>query len=307
MKRSRKVLVTGGSGLLGRPLVERLAAGDDEVHAVARHVPASSPAGVIWHAADLLEPAARVDLVEKVRPDALHHLAWECGPGTSNDEVNERWLEASRDLLDRFVEAGGREVLVAGSCFEYAWGDEPCVEDETPLDASTRYGRCKRDFLEHLRRRAEADGLTWHWGRIFFTYGPHEHPRRLVSSIILSLLRGERAECTHGRQLRDYLHSDDVAAALHALDAADWSGVCNIASGAPVTLAEIGRTAAEIIGRPDLLALGARPAPDHEPPRILADTRRLFDRLGWRPSLDLRAGLEATVASWREEIDRVPS
>ena len=77
---------------------------------------------------------------------------------------------------------------------------------------------CQREF--------EAHG-------IFFLYGPHEPPGRLIPSVIQALLKGEFARCSHGRQIRDFLYVEDVAEAFVALLDSDITGPVNIASGSP--------------------------------------------------------------------------
>ena len=67
---------------------------------------------------------------------------------------------------------------------------------------------------EMLRPFAATAGLSGAGRAMFFLYGPHEHPERLVSSVILALLRGEPAKSSHGRQIRDYMHVQDVADGL---------------------------------------------------------------------------------------------
>ena len=75
--------------------------------------------------------------------------------------------------------------------------------------------RCKL-ALSQVVTRPPGD-LSTAWGRIFYLYGPGEYPSRLVPSVIGSLLHDEPARCTHGRQLRDYLHVADVASAFAAI------------------------------------------------------------------------------------------
>lgn len=52
------------------------------------------------------------------------------------------------------------------------------------------------------------------WRRVFFQYGPGERPERLVPTVIRALLQQQPAYCTSSKQIRDYLHVQDVADAL---------------------------------------------------------------------------------------------
>lgn len=60
-------------------------------------------------------------------------------------------------------------------------------------------------------------GLNGAWARVFFLYGPGEHPAKLLPSMISTLLRDEVAICRHGQVARDYLFVKDAAEALVTL------------------------------------------------------------------------------------------
>lgn len=296
-----RVLVTGAAGFLGRHCLGDLAARGFEVHAVSTR--GERAGGAIWHRADLLDPGAARALVERVRPTHMLHLAWETTHGRFwTSPRNLDWLAASVHLARAFAEAGGRRLVVAGTCAEYRWDDRPCDERTTPLEPATLYGASKHALHVALRAYADVAGIALAWGRIFLLHGPGEPPGRLVPSVATALLRGKPAECTHGRQVRDLLQVEDVAAGFGALVQSDVTGAVNVASGVPVTLAEVVTTIAEITGRADLLRLGAIPAPAGEPAVLVADTTRLREELGWRPRLDLRAGLERTIAALRAPV-----
>ena len=156
-----------------------------------------------------------------------------------------------------------------------------------------------RCFIEEY---CQDRSLSWGWGRIFFVYGPHEHPRRLVPSIIINLLNRQPAQCTHGRQVRDYLHARDVASGLIRLFESGWSGTCNIGSGERITLREIGEAIGDRLDGRSLLEFGARVAPESEPPIILADVSRLAKDVGWRPSVSLAEGLDETIEWWKRNL-----
>ena len=160
-----------------------------------------------------------------VKPTHLLHLAWYVVPGKLiTAPENFAWVAASFDLVRRFAEPGGQRVAVCGSGYEYDWRYGYCSEELTPCVPDTVYGACKQALHEMVRSFAAGQGLSAAWGRVFFLYGPNEHPQRLVSSVIRSLLEGEPAPCSHGRQIRDYLHVQDVADGLVALLDSDVAG-----------------------------------------------------------------------------------
>jgi nucleoside-diphosphate-sugar epimerase len=295
----KRVLVTGASGCVGRQALPLLVARGWEVHAVASKTPPPDSDGVRWHRADLLDGDQTRAIVRSAQADAMLHLAWYIAPGRwAAAPENFDWLRASLELVQAFRAEGGTRLVSAGSCLEYDWSYGYCAEDRTPCVPHTAYGACKH-ALQVVTSALCRDGLTTAWGRIFFLYGPHEHPDRLVASVIRSLLAGEPARTSHGNQVRDYLHAADVAEAFVTLLESDLVGPINIASGQGVTLKEIVQRLGALVGRPDLLRLGAVPAAPTDVPLVVADTTRLNTILGWRPRIDLDSGLTRTIDWWR--------
>ena len=297
----KKVLLTGASGFIGRQCLAPLTEAGYEVHAVTSGpVPEGATQSTVqWHRADLLDAQAVPELMTRVRPTDLLHLAWYTVPGEYwTSPENYRWMHATLDLVRQFERCGGERVVVAGSCAEYDLRYDLCSEEFTPLAPSSPYATCKHELHLMLDEMARRNGLKLTWGRVFFLYGPHEYPKRLVASVIRSLLRGEEALCSHGRQMRDYMHVADAGRAFAALLESGLRGAVNVASGKAVTIEEIVRTIAAKLGRVDLLRLGALSA--DEPRAIVADTRRLKDEVGWSPQYDLERGLEDTIDWWRE-------
>ncbi len=305
----RHVLLTGATGFIGRHAIRPLLDAGCTVHSITSHEPqaTSHEPQATWHHANLLDPNQTSRLIDDFRPTHLLHFAWIATPGIyQTSPENEDWKRASLHLFAECRRYGCRRIVGAGSCFEYlsseAQGDDDAqghyVEDAVPPHPNTVYGQRKKECGEALLRMEDVSAA---WGRIFFLYGPQEHPDRLVSSVIRSLLHGKQAACTHGRQIRDFLHVQDVADAFVALLLSDIIGPVNIASGTPITVATLVRTIGTLMGKEPLIALGARPAPSGEPPRITADVTRLQEEVGWKPAFTVESGLQETIEWWRKK------
>jgi nucleoside-diphosphate-sugar epimerase len=300
---AKKVLITGASGFVGRHCARILQADDYEVHAVSSQANAGLRSGVQWHQADLLREDSAAQLLREVRPSHLLHLAWFSVPGaywTSTENIS--WVQASLNLLQLFRAAGGQRVAMAGTCAEYDWTEGYCSESITKLAPATLYGTCKHALRLMLEAYAGQTGLSAAWGRLFFLYGPHENPKRLVASVIRSLHKDEPALCSAGDQQRDFLYVEDAAAAFVALLKSDVSGPVNIASGKAIAIKDIVQQLGVMMNRQALVKLGAIPAPPDEPPLLVADVERLQKEVGWQPRVDLKQGLATTIEWWQHSI-----
>jgi nucleoside-diphosphate-sugar epimerase len=299
-----RVLLTGASGFVGRHCRALLVEEGWEVHALSSREREGDDTH--WHAADLLDSAELHATVRRIRPTHLLHLAWYTAPADLYRSLeNLRWVRASLELLEAAAEVGVRRAVAAGSCAEYAWGGpERLSESGTPLEPATVYGRAKDALRRLLEAWTAGTGTSGAWARLFFLYGPGEHPDRLVPYVIRSLLREETAETSAGEQLRDYLYVGDAARALVRLLDSDVTGAINLASGTAIPVKELVLAAAEPLGGESLLRLGARPMRAEEPARIEADVDRQTRELGFRPEIDLETGMHRTIAWWRRELVR---
>lgn len=292
----KRVLITGATGFIGCAAVSVLLDRGWEVHAAARS--AGGLERVHSHAIDLMDSLAVRSLLRDVAPSHLLHLAWYAKPGKFwTAPQNLDWVAASLVLYRSFLDVGGRRALFAGSCAEYDWAHSHLEEMTTPANPRTLYGRAKNGLRELVENYARLVGSEVAWGRIFFLYGPGEAPNRLVSDLIRNLSDGRPVLCTDGRQQRDLMHVSDVARAFATVLESDFCGPINIASGVCRPIADAIGILSRLLGRPDLIRLGAREPPADDPPRLAADVK-LLSRLGFRPEFDLDAGLAQTVVSY---------
>jgi nucleoside-diphosphate-sugar epimerase len=249
--------------------------------------------GVRWHRVDLHHSGDVRLLLRELRPAVLVHCAWYVEHGRFWSAPDNRvWLDVSFELAMRFFETGGRRFVGIGTCAEYASRD---LNDNMPwpesrkIDPATLYGQAKAELWRRLVALAERrPGAQAAWARLFHLFGAGEHPERLVSSIIRSVLAGREACCGSGHLVRDFSSAWFAAGALAALACSRATGPVNIASGHPRSIAALSRLVARLAGRPDLLRLGALPDRPGDVPVMVADTKRLRFEVGYdqRPVIE---------------------
>lgn len=295
-----RVLVTGASGFIGWHTLAPLLAAEYEVHAVSLRTSEDIPNGVRWHQADLLDHECVRSLMDRVRPSHLMHFAWFVEPGRYWTSVeNLSWVQASLDLVVEFARYGGRRAALAGTCAEYDWRvGGVCHEQETPAVPATLYGASKLAVGRLAGHASHELGIDVVCGRIFFPYGPREPRERLVPSVICSLLTAKPALCTDGKQNHDFIFVHDVGTAFTLLLSSEVKGPVNIGTGIGVPIADVVSMLARVIGRPELLHLGALPSRPGEPASLIADVGALR-AIGFVPRYTLEEGARAAVAWWQ--------
>jgi nucleoside-diphosphate-sugar epimerase len=303
-----KVLITGASGFIGSHLARLLTDREHDVYGVVR------PGGDLWRIADLRSSGVlrlvECDLRESERlvafldgapPELCIHLAWNPTPGNDlNGHGNLESLTSSIALLDVLAKIGCPRLVIAGTCTEYDT-DLGYLSEDSPTKPRTLYAAAKLALQLVASRYAQLGGFESVWLRFFYLYGPYEERRRLVPSVILSLLRGDPASLTKGDQVKDYLHVEDVAAAVWAVATSDLTGVVNVGSGRPVSVRDVATRIAEHIGRPDLLRFGSLPYAEHDPMFVCANNARLTSQTAWKPRVELDDGLAQTIDWWRAQ------
>ncbi|MEL7546799.1 MAG: NAD(P)-dependent oxidoreductase [Pseudomonadota bacterium] len=300
---ARRVLVTGATGFVGRQTLLPLKVEGVEIVALTTKTPSDPVDGVTYIECDLTDLQVLQETVAQIAATDLMHLAWRpIRSGLWGTPENLRWLELTLKLVEAFADAGGKRVLATGSSGDYSWEAGLCHETRTPLQPTTVYGQVKVAVFHAVSAICETRGIEFVWPRLFFLYGPGEHPSRLAASVAISVLRNEPAMCSHGMQLRDYMHVADAGRGLASLMTSDLTGPFNLATGEAVRVKDVILGIAEAAGRVDLVKLGARDAPAFEPPLIVADMSKLNDtNLAWAPRFDLASGTRDTLEWYRAQ------
>lgn len=304
-RQGTRVLVTGGSGFVGRNLVPRLERTGCELIVPTRRE------------CDLLEQDQVRRLLAATRPDVVFHLAGLVGGILVNrqrpaDYAQQNLLMGTL-LLHESWRAGVRKyVTLIGGCSYPARAPSPIAETELwngyPQPESAPYALAKRMSVvlaQAYRQQHGFDAIVLVPGNL---YGPHDNFDLEAGHVIPSLIRKfwearqeDRAEVMawgSGRPVRDFVYVEDACEAIAlAAEGYDGAEIINISSGAPVTIRELVTTVAELAGYRGRIVWDAS-KPDGQMQKGF-DVTRMKTWLGFECRTSLREGLAKTLA-WFE-------
>lgn len=296
----KKVLVTGGTGFIGKNTLTPLLNKDFEVHVTTSKPTLSLPKNIFLHSVDLLNCEEHHNLIKQIQPTHLLHTAWYTENGKFWDAPeNVFWLKATISLAQAFFQEGGLRFVGLGTCAEYDWEEGICIEGKTKELPTSLYGKIKKSTFECLNALASFQNKSFSWARIFFPYGPYESEKRLIPYVIRQLLRNNEAQCTHGNQIRDFLHVFDIADAIVTLLDSDLKGIVNIGSGIPIQIKDIITYIGMFLDKPYLINFGSIKEPPYSPKKIVADNSQLKS-LGWSQKYSIEKGLQQNIHWWQE-------
>jgi UDP-glucose 4-epimerase len=302
MSQARRVLVTGGTGFIGRHLIGYLTAQGHEVTALQR----SSE-----HLAGVVETITVTDLSPNTvtralaghRFDWLFHLAG-YGVIPTDRAIGPMFginVDVTRQLVQEAASWPARAVVVAGSGSEYDLTDvdAPVTEDHR-LEAFKLYGASKAAGTLTALSVARHLELPLGVGRIFGVFGPGEPAHRLLPSLVRGLRSGHRVPLSEGRQRRDFLFVQDVVTALDAiarlLETEPGQLVLNVATGQPVSVRRFAEMVALALDAPlSLLGFGDLPMRPDDTRCFSGDPMLLTSRTGWIPRHELGEGIRCGV------------
>jgi nucleoside-diphosphate-sugar epimerase len=292
-----RILLTGPTGFIGSAFT-RLAL-EQGHHVAGLIIPGESIPGWAIRSERLLWLRGTLDDapwqgIEEFQAEVCVHTAWITTPGVYLESPeNEKFRDTSLVFIQRVCEAGTRHIVGLGTCIEYRIGNEPLSEERTPVEPGTVYARCKNELRLALEEEARRSGFTFSWARVFYPYGPGEHPSRLCSSIIAKLKNGEEIVLKTPGSTKDYIFIDDLAAALLAVVERRFAGTINLGTGVGVSVEHVARQLGALLGKPELIKPASDPVPDPFP-FVVADVRKLKS-IGWQQKVSCEEGLRRLV------------
>ena len=305
-----RILVAGGAGFLGSHLCEALLGQGHDVICLdnfctgteASIAPLFSSPGFSFIEHDVTEPFF-------MEVDQIYNLACPASPMQYQENAI-RTIRTSvlgaMTVLEMAKQTGAR-VLQASTSEVYG---DPTVHPQpesywghaNPIGIRSCYDegkRCAESLFVNYQRQ---HGVKIKNSRIFNTYGPKMqlNDGRVVSNFIVSALRGEPLVIYgEGRQTRSFCYvSDMVTGLINLMDTSDeFTGPMNLGNSGEFTILQLARLVLELTGSSSQIVFETLPEDDpvqRQPELTLAESV-----IGWKPGVDLRDGLLATIAYFR--------
>ena len=278
MSQTKKIFLTGGTGLIGKETIPFLLKENFEIYALTIGEEQTS-SDVKYVKANLFDKNEIDKLLSEIKPEYLLHYAW-LSTGLFNDNSNFDFLTSSIDLLKSFVKYGGRRVVMAGTYAEYGYHNE-ILKETMPAEPINIYSQCK-DFVHQIAEAyCKNNNISFGWGRIFSAFGKEKDPRRLTSDVINHLKADEVVIIRSGSLIRDYIYTKDIAAAFVAFLLSDVTGTVNICTGKETSIHDYVMKIARTMNKENLVVFNEQSSPQQV--RVVGDSTRLNKEVGFTP------------------------
>jgi UDP-glucose 4-epimerase len=294
-----RVLLTGGSGFLGRRVADLLAEDGHNVVSIGRTAQVDAgPRTTDFRTVDL------IDVVDVQRAaaalgtvDSIIHLAAMVPKNPSEDQARAAFdanLFGTINLFDAFGRSGqANTVASTAEVYGLPAGHAPIREDTEPFPLSW-YGASKVAAEAYCRVLEQREQMRIALLRFTVLYGPDDPIQRAIPNFVRSAVRGESIRIYGGEELRDYLHVDDAARAVMAAWQHRLSGTYNVGSGSGIAVRDAAAAVLRVAGG----SAGIEQHPRQKPAAdIVLDVTRFREATGFAPARVFPDGLEEQIAS----------
>jgi dTDP-glucose 4,6-dehydratase len=306
------VLVTGAGGFIGSHLAGTLVREGARVRGMVRYNSRNDVGALDW-----LEPEVREQIevtagdlrdVESVHDAAqgvemVFHLGAQVAIPYSYARPREFFetnVLGSLNVAQAALTAGVERIVHTSTSEVYGTAQAVPITEQHRLEAQSPYAASKIGADKLMDSFHRSFGLPVTVIRPFNTYGPHQSARAVIPTIISQALAGSTVELGSLIPRRDLLFvSDTVAGFIAAATSSRTLGrTLQLGTGQEVSVGEIVRMVGDLLGRElEVQRDPRRLRPDRSEVQRLVSSPLLMESLtGWRAEVDLRTGLERTIA-----------
>lgn len=296
VKNPQVVLVTGGSGYLGKELVIKLKSAGYQVYTISKNA-IETDTDLCF---SLSDEEKLIKTVSAIKPNVVFHLAANINrnrdsnlySGLIEDNVigTLNLLNSLKDFHCNLIYTSTGEV--------YGNNCSPFNEEMIP-DPVSPYSSTKLMAEELIRTFCKTSNINYTIFRLFNFYGSDMPEHFFISQMVNTLLRKENFKMTAGEQVRDFIHINDLTDALMKSVCRNelFNDIFNLCSGKNITIKEIANMVVNIIGTDAEIDAENLPYRENEIMEMLGNPDKLISKIGDLAVTDFNSGLTEYILS----------
>ncbi len=297
-KTRKKVILTGGTGTIGRAIIEECTLRKWEVCVIVNpaskrkeSIPKNEFVSIVE--CDLKNIQDLCILPQCQGAEHFLHLGWEgtFGIERQNEERQQKNIVYALEACKTAQKIGCKTFLYAGSQAEFG-RVEGRLNGNVSTHPENAYGKAKLSAGLKTRELCKKLGIKHIYFRILSIYGPGDGENTMISSTIRKLQAGISPEFTPAEQMWDYLYSQDAAVAmLDACERGKTDRIYCLGSGVARPLREYIEIMGEIVNPKISLGIGALPYGEKQVMHLQADISDLTEDFGFEPKVSFEEGI----------------
>lgn len=308
-----KILITGGAGFIGSHLTKRLLKDGHSVICVDNFITGSEDnIGDFMSVPDfkLVRHDISLPLEIKEHLDWVLHLASLASPKDYLQHPIKTLKVGTLGIHNCLGIAKARNAKFFLTSTSEVYGD-PLVSPQpeeywgnvNPIGVRSCYDESKRAAEAMTFAYYRQHNLKIKVVRIFNTYGPHMRLQdgRVVSNFVYQALKGDDLTVYgEGNQTRSFCYIDDLIDGIIKFMNVDYIGPLNLGTPFEFKILELAKKVLELTGSNSSIKFEA--LPEDDPKQRRPDITKARKLLNWEPSISLEAGLQKTIAYFREKL-----
>lgn len=285
------IIVTGATGFIGKKLVKKQLSNGFEVIALTQNLENAKLTLGQNKNLQIIDIENYLSGKIKLNSNRLIHLAWGNIQNYTSEDNLEKNLVTQLNMMQRFAEAGIKDITSVGSCFEYGKTEGVCRENFSPKSQlPTTYAQAKIKVWERIQELEKEFSIKAKWVRIFYVYGIGSRPNSLLSQLLKAIdEKATEFNMSKGDQQRDFINVETLVHNIIAISNQNKVfGIINNGNGKPVSVLEFVEKILEIKNYSIKLNTGYYPYSEFEPHSFWADIEKLksvegvkFDKEIW--------------------------
>jgi len=222
---------------------------------------------------------------------------------TNKKKTLKSHYDGCKNLAEIFLTKLPSSFVQMGTCLEYGKSSSPQKENIKCNLRSIKsiYGKAKLLSTRHLISLFKKRNFPCTILRLYLSYGTHQDINRFLPIIIKGCIKNKKFSCSNGKQLRDFVHVEDVTEAIiKSLTNKNAKGqIINIGSGKPIKIRNVIEKVKKISkgGYPQYGKFKLR---KFEVPKLYPNIKKAKIKINWRPKISFEKGIRSTIKFYNE-------